>query len=160
MSRNLRLSSEVELMAIMQRMRSPRSEMRDAESAHRVNAAARPSAAPGLPPSSQLAGAAAAPIYPLVGRCRAAGLPEPGPEYRWHPVRKYRADYALVLERVLIEYDGGLFINGGHSRGKARLYDMAKDRAATLLGWRVLRYGVGEMAQTVADLRILLAGWK
>lgn len=38
MSRNFRLSSDVELMAIMQRMRSPRSEMRDAESAHRVTA--------------------------------------------------------------------------------------------------------------------------
>ena len=41
MSRNLRLSSEVELMAIMQRMRSPRSEMRDAESAHRTNHCSR-----------------------------------------------------------------------------------------------------------------------
>ena len=104
--------------------------------------------------------ASSAPIYPLVGLCRAAGLPEPVPEYRWHPVRKFRADYALPLHRVLIEIDGGLFINGGHSRGKARLHDMAKDRAATLLGWRTLRYGVGEMAQTIADLRILLAGAK
>ena len=174
MSRNLRLSSEVDLMAIMQRMRSPRSEMRDAESAHRTNhcsrvagvapsnVRARPKAdaANGRQPTDGADAASRAPIYPLVGLCRAAGLPEPVPEYRWHPVRKFRADYALVLERVLIEYDGGLFINGGHSRGKARLYDMAKDRAATLLGWRVLRYGVGEMAQTVADLRILLAGWK
>ena len=101
------------------------------------------------------ASAAGAPIYPLVGMCRAAGLPEPVPEYQWHPHRRYRADYAFPLQRVLIEYDGGLFINGGHSRGKARLYDMAKDRAATLLGWRTLRYGVNEMAQTVADLLVL-----
>ena len=110
--------------------------------------------------STRLAGSSAdaassPPIYPLVGMCRAAGLPEPVPEYQWHPHRRYRADYAFPLQRVLIEYDGGLFINGGHSRGKARLYDMAKDRAATLLGWRTLRYGVNEMAQTVADLLVL-----
>ncbi len=101
-----------------------------------------------------------APIYPLVGICRAAGLPEPVPEYRWHPVRKFRAHYALPLHRVLIEIDGGLFINGGHSRGCGRMHDMAKDRAATLLGWRTLRYAPPELMQIVADLRILLAGAK
>jgi hypothetical protein len=35
---------------------------------------------------------------------------------------------------------------------------MAKDRAATLLGWRTLRYAPTELATVVADLRILLAG--
>jgi hypothetical protein len=99
-----------------------------------------------------------APIYPLVGICRAAGLPEPVPEYRWHPVRKFRADYAFPLHRVLIEIDGGLFINGGHSRGAARMHDMAKDRAATLLGWRTLRYAPTELTAIISDLRILLAG--
>ncbi len=101
---------------------------------------------------------AASRVYPLIGLCRAAGLPEPVPEYRWHPVRKFRADYALPLHRVLIEIDGGLFINGGHSRGAARMHDMAKDRAATLLGWRTLRYAPTEIMQIVSDLRILLAG--
>lgn len=100
----------------------------------------------------------AAPIYPLVGLCRAAGLPLPIPEYRWHPVRKYRADYALVVQRILIEYDGGLWINGGHSRGNARMHDMEKDRAATMLGWRTLRYAPEQMAQTISDLRIMLVG--
>ena len=54
---------------------------------------------------------------------RAAGLPEPVPEYRWHPVRKFRADYALPLHRVLIEIHGGLWVNGGHSRGRCRRAD-------------------------------------
>ena len=161
MSRNLRLSSELELAALLRWQRSNRSDMREAEAAHRVVSPKADAGLVGLPAGAQPdAASKAPPVYPLIGLCRAAGLPDPVPEYRWHPVRKFRADYALVLERVLIEYDGGLFINGGHTRGKARLYDMAKDRAATLLGWRVLRYGVGEMAQTVADLRILLAGGK
>jgi hypothetical protein len=92
------------------------------------------------------------PIYPLVGLARAAGLPQVLPEYTWHPTRKYRADYAMPMHRVLIEVDGGLFVNGGHSRGAARLHDMAKDRAATLLGWRTLRYAPEEFDSIVADL--------
>ncbi len=131
--------------------------------------AAKLTDAPGAqPPMSASAGrpvpqaasgeASSAPIYPLVGLCRAAGLPEPVPEYRWHPVRKFRADYAFPLHRVLIEIDGGLWVNGGHSRGAARMHDMAKDRAATLLGWRTLRYAPTELTAIISDLRILLAG--
>lgn len=116
-------------------------------------------AAAGRPVPQAASGAASrAPIYPLVGLCRAAGLPEPVPEYRWHPVRKFRADYAIPLHRVLIEIDGGLWVNGGHSRGAARMHDMAKDRAATLLGWRTLRYAPTELTAIISDLRILLAG--
>ena len=61
-----------------------------------------------------------APIYPLVGLCRAAGLPEPVPEYRWHPVRKFRADYAIPLHRILIEIDGGAML-GYCAIGKLRI---------------------------------------
>lgn len=157
MSRNLRLSSEVELMAIMQRMRSPRSEMRAAESAHRVNAAARPSA-PGLSPSSSRTSAAAAPIYPLVGLCRAAGLPEPVPEYRFHPHRKWRADYAWPLHRVIVEIDGGAWSGGRHTRGAGFIADLEKLNAAALLGYAVLRYTPQQLGQAITDLRIALAG--
>ena len=96
-------------------------------------------------------------VYPLVGLCRAAGLPTPTPEFEWHPTRRYRADYGFPIQKVLIEYDGGLFINGGHSRGAARRHDMEKDRAATLLGFRTLRYEPDDMNQTVADLLQLFA---
>lgn len=188
MSRNLRLSSDVELMAIMQRMRSPRSEMRDAESAHRVNsnqsqartsdvreshkldqpgstpgpastlAAARPSAAPGLPPSSQRTSAVAAPIYPLVALCRQAGLAEPVPEFRFHPHRKWRFDYAWPLHRLALEVDGGVWTQGRHTRGSGFVGDLLKFNAATLLGWRVLRYTPQQLGQAITDLRIALAG--
>jgi len=35
---------------------------------------------------------------------------------------------------------------------------MAKDRAATLLGWRTMRYAPTELTAIISDLRILLAG--
>lgn len=102
--------------------------------------------------------ASSAPVYPLVGLCRAAGLPEPVPEYQFHKLRKWRADYAWPLHKIIVEIDGGLWINGGHSRGVGRLRDMEKDRAATLLGWRTLRYAPDQLGQAIADLRIMFAG--
>lgn len=95
-------------------------------------------------------------LYPLVQLCIAHGLPEPRPEYEWHPTRRYRADYALVNERILIEVDGGLWIQGGHSRGAARLHDMEKDREATMLGWRTLRYPPASESQIVLDLKRMM----
>ncbi len=143
MSRNLRLSSEVELAAIMQRMRSPRSEMRAAENAHRVSTPPIPR----KPPT----------IYPLVGMCRQAGLPEPVPEFRFHATRKWRADYAWPLHRVLVEIDGGAWTGGRHTRGAGFIADMEKLNAAALLGFHVLRYTPQQLKQAITDLRIMLA---
>ena len=102
--------------------------------------------------------ASRAPIYPLVGLCRAAGLPEPVPEYRFHPHRKWRFDYAWPLHRLALEVDGGVWTQGRHTRGSGFLGDMLKFNNATLLGWRVLRYTPQQLGQAIADLRIALAG--
>ena len=97
-------------------------------------------------------------IYPLVGLCRAAGLPEPVPEYRFHPLRKWRFDYAFPLHRVAVEIDGGLWTQGRHNRAAGYIADMEKLNAAALLGFRVLRYTPQQLNQAIADLRIMLAG--
>lgn len=157
MSRNLRLSSEIELMAIMQRMRSPRSEMRAAESAHRVNAVPDTATAVVAPPPSRRA-SGTAPIYPLVALCRQAGLAEPVPEYRFHPHRKWRADYAWPMHRVIVEIDGGAWSGGRHTRGAGFVADLEKLNAAALLGYAVLRYTPQQLRQAITDLRIALAG--
>lgn len=148
------------------RVQSQRSRMRQDDNLPRVigNDAAvvdtgQRSGPPATPPTGSLRPAVpAAPIYPLVGLCRSAGLPEPVPEYRFHPQRKWRMDYAWPMHRIAVEIDGGLWINGGHSRGVGRLRDMEKDRAATLLGWRTLRYAPDQLGQAIADLRIMFAG--
>lgn len=95
-------------------------------------------------------------VYPLVGLCAAAGLPAPTPEYRFHPERKWRLDYAWPERRVAVEIEGGIFVAGRHSRGAGMLSDMAKYNAATLLGWRLLRYSPAQLLVAVADLRLLL----
>lgn len=80
-------------------------------------------------------------------------------EYRWHPTRKFRADYAWPAHKLIMEKDGGLFVNGGHSRGKAREYDMEKDAEAMMQGWTVLRVSPRHMksGQAVAWVKALLA---
>ena len=72
-------------------------------------------------------------------QCHLAGLPVPVPEYRFHPVRRWRFDWAFHDERVAVEVEGGAFIGGRHTRGAGFLKDLEKYAEATVLGWRILR---------------------
>lgn len=78
-------------------------------------------------------------ISPLIWR--AAGIKEaPIAEYRFHPVRRFRFDYAWLNALVAVEIEGGIYTNGRHTRGKGYKADMEKYNLATLLGWVILRY--------------------
>jgi len=72
----------------------------------------------------------------------AAGGPELTPEYRFHPTRKWRFDFALPGLKLAIELDGGAFLpfGGRHGRGMGMVKDCEKYRAAADLGWRVWRF--------------------
>lgn len=61
-------------------------------------------------------------------------------EYRFHPTRKWRFDYAFPSIRIAIEIDGGIWINGRHNRASGYLGDMDKFNAAATLGWVVLKF--------------------
>ena len=61
-------------------------------------------------------------------------------EYRFHPVRKWRFDFAIPEHRVAIEVEGCVFQNGRHVRGVGYRGDCEKYNEAVKLGWRVLRY--------------------
>lgn len=69
----------------------------------------------------------------------ANGLPLPGWEVRFHDERGWRLDYAWEAERVALEVDGGLYVNGGHNRGAYMEEMHQKFNEAATLGWRVLR---------------------
>src|SRR5690349_11590041 len=79
-----------------------------------------------------------APIYAVVGICRAAGLPEPIPEYQFHPKRRWRFDYAWPAHKLAMEVDGGIWSGGRHVTGSGRLADMEKQSEAAILGYRIL----------------------
>lgn len=71
--------------------------------------------------------------------CRSNLQAECVKEFRFHPIRKWRFDYALPDHRLAIEVEGGVWSGGRHIRPRGFLGDMEKYNAASALGWRVLR---------------------
>lgn len=78
-------------------------------------------------------------------------------EYKFHPTRKWRFDFADPDNKVAVEIDGGVFSGGRHTRGSGFRADCEKINAAAVLGWRVLRYvDKSGMRQFGADYQALL----
>jgi hypothetical protein len=65
---------------------------------------------------------------------------EPLREYRFHTKRLFRFDFAFIGDKVAVEIEGGIWINGGHNRGKIYAMNMEKYNLAAEVGWIVLRY--------------------
>jgi len=63
-------------------------------------------------------------------------------EYRFHPERKWRLDFANRAKMVGFELEGGIWARGRHVRGSGFIRDCEKYAEATLLGWRVYRIPV------------------
>lgn len=61
-------------------------------------------------------------------------------EYKFHPTRKWRFDFAFVEQKVAVEQEGAIWTYGRHNRPIGMIKDMEKYNAAAELGWRVLRY--------------------
>ena len=64
-------------------------------------------------------------------------------EYRFHPTRKFRADFAIPHARLLIEVEGGTWVQGRHATGAGMEKDMEKYNLATLNNWSILRFSTG-----------------
>jgi very-short-patch-repair endonuclease len=62
-------------------------------------------------------------------------------EYRFHPDRKWRIDYAIDPDstKIAIEVEGGTWIRGRHIRPHGYLSDMDKYNALASMGWRLIR---------------------
>lgn len=71
---------------------------------------------------------------------KAYDLPEPFPEYRFHPKRKWRFDFAWPSQHVAMEIEGGIWTKGAHVRAIHFMSDMEKYNEATKLGWKVFRF--------------------
>ena len=65
--------------------------------------------------------------------------PELLPEYRFHPQRRWRADFAHPASMTLIEIEGGVWNRGRHLTPKGFMADAEKYLTAALDGWAVLR---------------------
>ena len=69
------------------------------------------------------------------------GGPELEREFRFEPMRRWRADFAHIASRTLLEIEGGIEKGGRHNRAKGFVLDAIKYNWATMMepGWRVIR---------------------
>ncbi len=92
----------------------------------------------------------------------AALLAEPLPgwdlttEYRFHPIRRWRFDFAFPSVKLAVEVDGR-----GHFQG-GKVGDYERQNMAVAMGWRVLRFPSSQKrkaAEWAAFIReVLLTG--
>lgn len=83
-------------------------------------------------------------------------LPTPHAEYRFHPTRKWRFDYAWVNSKVALEVEGAVWTGGRHTRGAGFLKDIEKYNNATALGWRILRCTPSTLTKSETIVMLIL----
>ncbi len=93
----------------------------------------------------------------FVSLCESSGLPVPVKEFKFHPGRRWKFDYAWEAEKVALEVEGGAFTSGRHTRGQGFIDDMEKYNAAVCLGWKLLRFTPEQLAkgECLPALRVL-----
>lgn len=79
---------------------------------------------------------------PFPALCKAAGLPEPSKEFRFHPLRLWRVDYYFPEFGLAVEKEGGAFAKkpGRHNRGAGFREDLHKYNSLALQGIALLRF--------------------
>jgi very-short-patch-repair endonuclease len=75
-------------------------------------------------------------------------------EYKFHPKRKWRADFHIVGKNILVEVEGGVWSGGRHTRGKGYIGDMEKYNAAVVLGFQILRFSTEQVKSGLAVQQI------
>lgn len=84
------------------------------------------------------------------------GLVMPLPEYRFNkPHSQHRFDFAWPEQKLAVEIEGGVWINGGHSRGSGYIKNLEKYNIATEQEWAILRYHEVTVAKVEQVARIL-----
>lgn len=83
--------------------------------------------------------------YPSVLPILQSISPDAVAEFKFHPVRRWRSDWAIPSAKILIEVDGGVWAGGRHTRGAGFVADQTKHNAAAILGYFVLRFVPGDI---------------
>ena len=93
----------------------------------------------------------------LIQQMTLAGIADWEREYRFHPERKWRLDFAWPEVRLAVEVEGGTWQNGRHNRGSGFRKDAEKYNFLALANWRLLRYTpdmlkTGGAVQQITDM--------
>lgn len=87
----------------------------------------------------------------LVAWSLSSGIPVVKEHY-FHPVRKWRFDFALPDKKVAIEYEGLMSEKSGHTTLSGYTKDTEKYNAAQELGWKVIRFTVKNYKTVISEL--------
>jgi len=90
----------------------------------------------------------------LAQQIHAMHLPHPVRQHRFHPERRWSADFAWPDFMLLVEVEGITHAGGRHQRIAGFEKDAEKYGAAVALGWTVLRISPG-MIRTGHGIRII-----
>jgi very-short-patch-repair endonuclease len=71
-------------------------------------------------------------------------------EYKFHPIRRWRFDFAWPDLHVALEVEGGTWQKGRHTSGVGFEKDCEKYNEAACLGWTVLRVTANMVADGTA----------
>jgi hypothetical protein len=82
----------------------------------------------------------------FIKECVKHGLPKPTPEYKFHPKRRWKFDWAWEglwrdngWFQIALEIEGGIWSDGRHTRGSGFAEDISKYNEAVIHGWSLLR---------------------
>ena len=77
-------------------------------------------------------------------------------EHRFHKVRRWRFDVAILSMNVAIEYEGIVGHKSRHTSITGYSKDCEKYNSAAILGWKVLRYTALNYEDLQKDLNSIL----
>jgi very-short-patch-repair endonuclease len=67
-------------------------------------------------------------------------LPTPERQFKFHPTRKWAADFCWPQFKIIVELQGGTFMGGGHNRGAQIAKDHEKLNEATRMGFSCFQF--------------------
>lgn len=77
-------------------------------------------------------------------------------EHKFHDVRRFRFDWAIVDLKIAIEYEGIFSKKSRHTTVKGYSIDIEKYNLALTEGWKVLRYTANNYQDLKTDLEKLI----
>lgn len=75
-------------------------------------------------------------------------------EYRFVADRRFRFDLAIPGKKIAIEFEGGVWTHGRHTRSKGYINDAKKYNLAVMNGWKLLRYTVEDTKHVAWEIII------
>lgn len=68
-------------------------------------------------------------------------------QYAYVPGRKFQADFAFPVQKLIVEVDGGIYTRRAHGSVGGIIADMKRTNYAAMHGWRVMRFRPDEISK-------------